>query len=145
MSDDILPDLLPYLTQKCSHLVTEEFHRGMNLQRVSRSRWRMLVWLSEHQPYSIKDLTERLMLKQPTVTRLVDMAIADGLVEKNFDLKDGRQTIITLTTSGEALAKELKDRARLMNKRLVEKIGKRRAKNLATQLHDVIGHLESEL
>ena len=73
------------------------------------------------------------------------MAIADGLVEKNFDLKDGRQTIITLTTSGEALAKELKDRARLMNKRLVEKIGKRRAKNLATQLHDVIAHLESEL
>lgn len=145
MSDDILPDLLPYLTQKCSHLVTEEFHRGLKLKRVSRSRWRMLVWLSEHQPYSIKDLTERLMLKQPTVTRLVELAVEDGLVLKTSDAKDGRQAVVTLSPEGEDLARELKDRARIMNQRLVKKIGKRRAQNLATQLRDVIAHFENEL
>ena len=143
MSDKLLPDLLPYLTQKCSHLVTEEFHRGMKLESVSRSRWRMLIWLSEHQPYSIKDLTERLMLKQPTVTRLVEMAVEDGLVSKDFDARDGRQAIVTLTRRGEDLAGNLKSRARSVNERLIQKLGKRRAHALAAQLRDVIAHLES--
>ncbi|MFY9212277.1 MAG: MarR family transcriptional regulator [Aestuariivita sp.] len=142
MTDKILPDLLPYLTQRCSYLVTEEFHNGMKLGDTSRSRWRMLIWLSEHQPYSIKDLTERLMLKQPTVTRLVDLAVKDGLLNKSFDAKDGRQAIVTLTPVGEDLVAELTTRARETNDRLVARLGKRRTLEFQTQLRDIIACFE---
>ena len=144
MSGNLLPDLLPYLTQRCSYLVTEDFHKGMKLQDISRSRWRMLIWLSEHQPYSIKDLTERLMLKQPTVTRLVDMAVKDGMIDKAFDANDGRQAIVTLTPAGEGLVAELEERARLMNMRLIERLGEQRAQEFARQLKDVIACFEDD-
>ena len=144
MPEKLLPDLLPYLTQRCSYLVTEEFHKGMKLKDVSRSRWRMLVWLSEHQPYSIKDLTKRLMLKQPTVTRLVDMAVADGLVDKSHDVKDGRQAIVTLTQEGETLTAELQTRARHANDRIIAKLGPRRTQALAAQLKAAIESFENE-
>jgi len=144
MPENLLPDLLPYLAQRCSYLVTEEFHKGMKLQNISRSRWRMLVWLSEHQPYSIKDLTKRLMLKQPTVTRLVDMAVTDGLIDKSNDARDGRQAIVTLTPAGEALVAELEDRARIMNDRLIERLGRERASEFARQLKDVIACFEDD-
>ncbi|MDA4848573.1 MarR family winged helix-turn-helix transcriptional regulator [Hoeflea poritis] len=116
----------------------------MKLQNISRSRWRMLVWLSEHQPYSIKDLTKRLMLKQPTVTRLVDMAVDDGLIDKSNDARDGRQAVVTLTPAGEALVAELEGRARTMNDRLIERLGRKRASEFARQLRDVIACFEDD-
>lgn len=107
-----LRDLLPYLLQRASFLVTRAFHRQLQLSGVSVSRWRMLAWLSEHEPYSVSELAEQLMLRQPTVTRLVRDAVADGLVLKTPDPADARRAQIRLTPGGRRLVASLWRQAR---------------------------------
>ncbi|MCA1300619.1 MarR family winged helix-turn-helix transcriptional regulator [Stappia indica] len=140
--DKILPDLLPYLLQRASFLVTREFHRKLQLGKVPPNRWRMMVWLSENQPYSISDLTDRLMLKQPSVTQLVDNAIRDGLVRKDSDPDDARRTVITLTEEGEELVARIRERALIGREHVETMLGADLSRQLTARLKETIERLE---
>jgi DNA-binding MarR family transcriptional regulator len=48
----------------------------------------------------IRDLNRRLLLTQPSVSRLLDRIAARGLVTKSDDPRDARGTIVTLTAEG---------------------------------------------
>lgn len=144
MPEKFLPDLLPYLLQRASFLVTRRFHSEMRLKGISVSRWRMLGWLSENQPVTVSDLTDHLMLKQPTVTRLVDQAAQDGLVRKDDDAADGRRILVTLTATGRALALKLRDEARAADRLLVDRLGEERAAAFKSDLRQVIGDFDLE-
>ena len=48
----------------------------------------------------LRDLTQAVLLTQPSVSRLVDRLAARGLVEKLADETDARGTVIRLTDSG---------------------------------------------
>lgn len=48
----------------------------------------------------IRDLNRRLLLTQPSVSRLVDRLVSRGLVRKEPDPGDGRGTIVCLTEEG---------------------------------------------
>ncbi|GAA2074421.1 hypothetical protein GCM10009840_04970 [Pseudolysinimonas kribbensis] len=51
----------------------------------------------------IRDLNRRLLLTQPSVSRLLDRIAARGLVTKSDDPSDARGTIVTLTEEGAAV------------------------------------------
>ena len=142
MTEKFLPDLMPYLLQRASFLVTRRFHAEMRLKGISVSRWRMLGWLSENQPATISDLTDHLMLKQPTVTRLVDQAAQDALVRKEADTVDARRIRVSLTGKGRALALALREDARAADRLLVDRLGKERAAAFKSDLRKVIGDFD---
>jgi DNA-binding MarR family transcriptional regulator len=48
----------------------------------------------------IRDLNRRLLLTQPSVSRLLDRIAARGFVTKSDDPRDARGTIVTLTEAG---------------------------------------------
>lgn len=48
----------------------------------------------------IRDLTPRLLLTQPSVSRLIDRMETRGLVARSRDAQDARGTVITLTELG---------------------------------------------
>jgi len=137
-SKETLSELLPYLLQRASFLVTEEFHRNLRLNGVSVSRWRMLAWLSENQPFSINGLSEQLMLKQPSVTTLVDRAVQDGLLRKTTDKIDGRRVLVTLTRQGELLASQLKRNALDAEQLLEESLGTVQSTAIKSELKKLI-------
>lgn len=137
-ADEFLRDLLPYLLQRASFLVTREFHRTLALNQVPVSRWRLLAWLAEHQPFSIGELTEQLMLKQPTVTKLVNDAERDGLVRKSTDPTDKRRLVISLTPVGRRLALRLMAEARKAEDRTTDNIGQQEITRLKARLKKLI-------
>jgi DNA-binding MarR family transcriptional regulator len=51
----------------------------------------------------IRDLNRRLLLTQPSVSRLLDRIAARGLITKTDDPRDARGTIVTLTPEGAAM------------------------------------------
>jgi DNA-binding MarR family transcriptional regulator len=51
----------------------------------------------------IRDLNRRLLLTQPSVSRLLDRIAARGFVVKSDDPRDARGTIVTLTDEGYAV------------------------------------------
>ena len=54
----------------------------------------------------LKDLTERLLLSQPSVSRLVDRLVDRGLVEKCPDAADRRGAMVRLTEDGSRLYRQ---------------------------------------
>jgi DNA-binding MarR family transcriptional regulator len=51
----------------------------------------------------IRDLSQHLLLTQPSVSRMVDRLVAKGLVTKESDPGDGRGTFVCLTGTGYSL------------------------------------------
>jgi len=58
----------------------------------------------------IRDLNRRLLLTQPSVSRLLDRIAARGLVTKSDDPRDARGTIVTLTAEGVAVFRRVGSR-----------------------------------
>jgi DNA-binding MarR family transcriptional regulator len=48
----------------------------------------------------IKELGEKVLLTQPSISRLVDRLVARGILEKADDPNDGRGTLVRLTDAG---------------------------------------------
>lgn len=140
--DDFLRELLPYLLQRTSYLVTRRFHESLKLSNVTVSRWRLLAWLSEHKGCSINDLTEQLMLKQPSVTKLVNDAVRDGLVQKLNDGGDRRRQNVSLTESGRKLADSLRRKAQLAEAQTMESYGADALADLKNRLRHMVDHFE---
>ena len=143
MTEKLLNELLPYLLQRASFLVTQQFHDILKLNDVSVSRWRMLAWLSENEPCSITDLTNELMLKQPSVTRLVEAARKDGFVKTRQDEHDRRRVHVTLSNEGRSLINDLKKTARNSDQIIVEGLGKKQSTQIKKALHQIIDHYEN--
>lgn len=68
-----------------------EYDVCFNLSRQPERRARM------------RELTEHLLLTQPSVSRLVDRLTARGIVEKSADPVDARGVVVGLTANGYAL------------------------------------------
>jgi len=104
----------------------------------------MLAWLSENEPYSVNQLAEQLMLRQPSVTKLIDNAAADGLVLKAPDPQDARKVQVRLSRKGLKLATALKEQARLAENELIEALGQDQANEAKRVLRNLIRHAEKE-
>ena len=75
-------DYLPALLAQASHLMSSEFHRVVVAHGFSVSEWRVLASLADSEPMTIGRLTQITVIKQPTVTRLLDRMNAKGHVER---------------------------------------------------------------
>ncbi|MBK0419688.1 MarR family transcriptional regulator [Leucobacter sp. CSA1] len=70
-----------------------------------------------------RDLMDRLMISQPSLSRLVDKLVGEGLVLRCPDPRDGRGALLSLSDSGLAVQRRIgaghaKDVARAMSERL---------------------------
>ncbi|CAD5990483.1 MarR family winged helix-turn-helix transcriptional regulator [Agreia sp. COWG] len=62
--------------------------------------------LSENRTLRIRELSESVLLTQPSISRLVDRLAARGLVSKLTDPTDGRGTLVALTEDGFSLFRD---------------------------------------
>ena len=143
MTEKILNELMPYLLQRASYLVTQQFHEILKLSDISVGRWRMMAWLSENEPCSVTDLTKELMLKQPSVTRLVEAARKDNMVDVSPDEVDRRRVHVTLSGEGRRLVTELKISARASDQIIVDDLGRSRSSQIKKTLRQIIDHFEA--
>lgn len=111
MKERFVEDLLAYLLQRSSHLVTTRFHEVLRFRGISKSRWRLLIWLSDGGSFTVTELAYDLMLEQPTTTKLVNAAAKEGLVEKSTDKSDGRKVRVAITPNGLSYIERVKQEA----------------------------------
>ena len=131
-------DYLPALLARASHLISGEFHRVVNARGFSVSEWRVLATLAGGQPMSIGQLAELAVIKQPTVTRLLDRMEASGHVKRLAHDADRRVTLVTITPAGSKLVAGLIPMARQHERRVLEPFGAKRAAELKSTLIQLI-------
>ena len=72
---------------------------------LSLNEYDVLLNLSQHEDrrLRIKDLNRRLLLTQPSVSRLIDRLASRGIVSKTSDPADARGIVVELTEPGFSL------------------------------------------
>jgi len=131
-------DYLPALLAQASQLISNEFHAVARQHGFSVSEWRVMATLVDGDPISIGDLAHVTILKQPTLTRLLDRMSARGQVERLAHANDRRVTLVRITRKGTKAVAPLLELARDHERRVLEPFGLARAEELKNTLRQMI-------
>lgn len=100
-------DYLLSLMARASHAVSAEFHATLRRAGVQVPVWRVLASLSGSEGETVTGLADACLLQQPTMTKLLDRMVRDGLVKRLPDARDRRVVRIQMTQRGEAVVRDL--------------------------------------
>ena len=130
---------LPALLAQAHERVASEFHAIAAEHGIAPSEWRVLATLASGEPTAIGRLAQIVVMKQPTVTRLLDRMEATGYVQRVPHDGDRRITLVTITAKGQKLTGKLVPLAREHEARVLAPIGVQRATALKHSLLQLIG------
>ena len=131
-------DYLPALLALASHLISSEFHTVARRHGFSVSEWRVLASLAGGDAISTGRLAQLAVMKQPTVTRLLDRMALNGHVERLGHDADRRVTLVRITPVGRRTVAKLVELAREHERRVLEPFGLKRAQALKATLRRMI-------
>lgn len=102
-----LEDYLSYLLARASHLIAEDFALILKQADFDRSRWRILASLSDYDKVAIGELANRVLMKQPTLTKILDRMEQENLVRRQHSKADRRSVKVVITPEGREKVAEL--------------------------------------
>jgi len=74
----------------------------------SRARWQALFTIAfGPQPVTLTDLGQRLFVQWPTLVRVIEGLVADGLINRVENPRDGRSKLVSLTPEGLAVVRRI--------------------------------------
>ncbi len=89
--------LLPDLLARAAHAVNQGFAEELHRRGTTPPVWRVLAALLARPGETVTGLAEACLLQQPTMTKLLDRMVGDGLVARAQDARDRRIIHIMLT------------------------------------------------
>ena len=131
-------DYLAALLAQASDLISSEFHEVVRSHGLSVSEWRVLATLAGSEPISIGRLAQVAVLKQPTVTRMLDRMEAKDQVERLAHDGDRRVTLVRITANGSRMVARLIALARDHEAKVLEPFGLAHAEDLKATLRRII-------
>ena len=99
--------LLADLLASAAHALTQGFAQELHRRGTSLPVWRVLATLLARPGETVSGLAEASLLQQPTMSKLLDRMVRDGLVTCSQDARDRRVVHVALTPEGEAKAVRL--------------------------------------
>lgn len=99
--------------------------------------WRVMEILEEDQVLTMGDLAGLVLMNPPTLTKLVDRMVADGLVHRRIANSDQRKINLDITALGRKRITQIREEARREDSELAEKIGTEKAELLRSLLAEV--------
>lgn len=136
--DTFVDGYLPALLAQASHLISGEFHRIVTGKGFTVSEWRVLASLHGSPPMSIGGLARLAVMKQPTLTRVIDRMQARGHVRRIAHGSDRRVTLIAITPAGDRVVASLIELAQEHERRVLEPFGLARSRELKKTLKEMI-------
>ena len=97
-----------------------------------------MLWDSESA--TIGELSDAILVEQSSTTRLVDRAVAEGLVVKRSDAGDKRKVVVSITDKGRDYIADLVEEAQRVNAALAEAYDPEKTAALMAALRDLIDH-----
>lgn len=131
-------DYLPALMAQAHFLVAREFHEIVRARGFTVSEWRVLASLAGSGPIPIGRLAQIVVMKQPTVTRVLDRQEARGEVRRKAHGSDRRITLVSITPKGTRVVDQLILLAREHEQRVLQPFGLERAAELKSTLKQMI-------
>jgi 3-hydroxy-9,10-secoandrosta-1,3,5(10)-triene-9,17-dione monooxygenase reductase component len=96
---------LSYLLTRAAHRVSEEFHAELPRFGLSVAEWRTLACLYDSPGLGVSELAAMAIMKQPSMTKVLDRLQAQGLILREAVDGDRRRVRARLTPAGRARVK----------------------------------------
>lgn len=139
--DRFVDGYLLYLLARASSIASAEFHAHVKAAGVPVMVWRVLAVLHGTDGVTVGELSARCLAKQPTLTKVIDRMVAEGLVTRGADTADRRRVRVHLTPAGERRAATLIADARAHQARLVAAMGGPETRILVDALQRLINRV----
>jgi DNA-binding MarR family transcriptional regulator len=136
--------LLPYLLARASHLVSAAFYARLRRRGISVRRWRLLAMLWDGGGMTIGALSRSILIEQSSTTRLVDRAVADGLVDKRADARDRRRVRVHITPAGRDYIADLIEDAAQVDRAIAAEVDPQATTELKATLRTLIARFHEQ-
>lgn len=148
-AEPFVDSYLPYLLRKADQTLSAPFYAVLNKNGISRSEWRVLAVLNEHDTLSVVDLAREALSPQPTVTHAVRRLEKRKLVARALGTEDKRQRFISMSPAGAKLTAALIAEARALAARALADVGDLSAliellETLTTTVESNLGQITTE-
>lgn len=90
--------------------------------------WRVLETLGSEEGRTMGELAEIVLMNPPTLTKLVDRMVANGLVQRQLAPEDHRRVQLVLTNAGVELIGEVRRQMDAQNEDILERLGEENAR-----------------
>ena len=138
----ISSQLLGYLLSVSNYRLSERANQMFKPYKLNVPAWCVLNTLYEHDGQSVSQLKAVTMLRQPTLTKILDRLEAERYVKRRFNRNDKRVTLVSITKKGkEAIARLLKKEVPRLESLAFANSSKREQIQLKALLHKVIDDL----
>ena len=126
MSNNSLNDHLSHLLSQAN----KHLSRQLNADGVSLDQWRVMKLLSDDGGQPMGHLADALALGLPTVSKLVDRMVSDGLVHRQIGRQDQRQVNLVLTDLGKKRMAQIREEVQDQDDAILDAIGEDNAEFL---------------
>jgi homoprotocatechuate degradation regulator HpaR len=109
---------LPMLLLRAREAVMQHFRPLLAEHGVTEQQWRVLRVLCEQNGLEAKDLAQRTLMLQPSMTGVLDRLERDGFVERRSAPGDGRKVTIWLTRKAKRIYERVAPQAEATYARL---------------------------
>ncbi|HMK67379.1 MAG TPA: MarR family transcriptional regulator [Stellaceae bacterium] len=140
-SRPFLEERLSDLLAQADHLMTERLYAQARWRRIGLIEWRVLAVLSHQDGLTMSELAQRVLTKQPTLTKAIDRMERAGLVQRRTPDQDRRRTLVLLTERGRETATPLVADARTQETAVVTEQGEANTRQLKILLRQLIDRL----
>lgn len=138
-----LEEFLPFKLNTTAEIITRDFTEMCTAKlNLSRSQWRILVLLDQHQLLTAKQICEMTNMEKVMVSRAVKELEDRKLIKRKINKSDKRSLFLELTAKGKKSIEKLMPAVSDWQKDFKKKLGARNYNQLVSMLKDVKSKLE---
>jgi DNA-binding MarR family transcriptional regulator len=118
---------LSYALAAAHRSVSQSLSARLKKHGIQIEAWRVMECLDAGQRLTMGDLAKRALINPPTLSKLVDRMVSDGLVHRQIATEDHRQINLLLTNLGRArmlqIRKDVEEQNEMLNEMLASEDG----------------------
>ncbi|PCH79800.1 MAG: transcriptional regulator [Hyphomicrobiales bacterium] len=99
--------------------------------------WRVMEILESEPELTMSELAEVVLMHPPTLTKLVDRMVSDGIVHRRIAAQDHRQVNLALTELGRKRIHQIREQVQIEDDEIFQKIGREKAELLHNLLAEI--------
>jgi DNA-binding MarR family transcriptional regulator len=133
-----MQDRLAYMIASINRQLENELEERLRPGGVPVDQFRILEVLDASEPCAMGEIASQSLIEPPTLTKIVDKMVGDGLVYRAPDPDDRRRVLILMAPAGKALFKRLRGVSTAQEQRIVELLQADNAAELKKLLRSLV-------
>lgn len=129
---------LAYLIASLNRQFEADLAERLRPGGVAVEQYRILDVLDAREPRAMGEIAAEALIETPTLTKIIDKMVTEGLVFRAPDPDDRRRVLVLTTPEGRALFKGLRGVSQAQERRIAELLEAEKAAELKSLLRELL-------